>query len=366
MRVPFVDLTAQYQATREAVDNAIQAVVASGTFIHSAPVNQFESAWAQAIGCNHAIGVANGTDALFAILRSLHIGAGDEVITPAWSWISSAETISLTGAKPVFADVDPGTFTLAPHDVALKITPRTKALVVVHLYGAVADMPALQAIAKANGLWIIEDCAQAHLSTAHGATAGSFGVASAFSFYPTKNLGAMGDAGAVLTHDADLAVRIRRFVNHGGLTKDEHLVPGINSRLDALQASILLAKLPQLPAWNAQRKRHAAHYQARLAHLTALQLPAVAEGHTVHLFVVRCHRRNELQAHLQAHGVSTHVHYPSAIPFEPAYASFGHQLADFPVSAKLQQHVLSLPVYPELSDEQVDYVCDCIQHFYER
>lgn len=365
MRVPFVDLTAQYHAIRTEVDAAIQHVVASGSFIKSQPVTEFENAWAGAVGCAHAVGVGNGTDALFAILASLGIGRGDEVITPAWSWISSAETITLTGAKPVFADVDPASYTISQADVVQKITPRTKAIVVVHLYGAVANMPALQSIAKHHGLWLIEDCAQAHLSSAHGATAGSFGIASAFSFYPTKNLGAMGDAGAVLTNDADLAVRVRRFANHGGLAKDEHLMTGINSRMDSLQASILLAKLAHLPSWNIQRRAHAARYRARLSRLAALQLPEINAGHTAHLYVIQCQRRHELQAYLHAQGVATQVHYPSAIPFEPAYASFGHLDNEFPVSAALQHRVLSLPVYPELSAAQIDFVCDCIERFYE-
>jgi dTDP-4-amino-4,6-dideoxygalactose transaminase len=366
MRTPFADLTAQYQSVRTAVDAAIKDVMNGGLFVRGAPVAHFEQAWAEAVGCRHAIGVGNGTDALFAILKCLGIGPGDEVITPAWGWISSASTLSLAGATPVFADVDAGTFALAAERVAAKITPRTKAVVVVHLYGQVADMPRLQHVANRHGLPLIEDCAQAHLSAAHGATAGQFGVGAAFSFYPTKNLGAMGDAGAVVTNDAQLAMRVRRFANHGGLTKDEHLFEGINSRLDTLQAAVLSAKLSYLPAWNQRRRAHAARYVARLASLPQLQLPRITEGHTFHLFVVRCAARNELLAFLRQHGVEAHVHYPRAIPFEPAYAGLGFQPADFPVAAALQHEVLSLPVYPELSDQQIDYVCDCIERFYER
>lgn len=366
MRVPFVDLAAQYFSIREDINTAIQQVLASGMFIKTEAVTQFEQAWAQAVGCQHAIGVGNGTDALFAILKGLNIGPGDEVITPAWSWFSSAETISLAGATPVFADVETSSFTLNPAAVASLITPRTKAIIVVHLYGAMAAMDALQHLARRHNLHLIEDCAQAHLSSGQGCTAGQFGVAAAFSFYPTKNLGAMGDAGMVLTHDAGLATHIRRLANHGGLTKDEHLFAGINSRLDSLQAAILSAKLPHLAAWNARRRSHAARYGKRLAHLSTLNLPVIPEGHTVHLFVVRCQQRDQLRVFLGEHGVETQVHYPRAIPFEPAYAQRGFQHADFPVAAALQHEVLSLPVYPELSDEQVDYVCECIQHFYER
>jgi len=365
MRVPFVDLTAQYQSIRADVDSAIRRVVHSGTFIKSEPVTEFEKAWANAVGCAHAIGVGNGTDALFAILKSLNLGDGDEVITPAWSWISSAETISLAGARPVFADVCPLSFTLHPEDVARKISSRTKAIIVVHLYGHVADMSALVALAKKHELHLFEDCAQAHLSFGSGFTAGQRGIASAFSFYPTKNLGALGDAGAILTNDTDLALRIRRFANHGGLTKDEHLFEGINSRLDSLQASILLAKLSHLPAWNAQRRKHAAHYHARLSRIAAIQLPTIPEGHTVHLFVIRCRQRNDLQAFLRLQGIDTQVHYPLALPFEPAYASAHFTAAHFPVAAALQHTVLSLPVYPELSEAQIDYVCDGIERFYD-
>lgn len=366
MRVPFVDLAAQHNAIKEEIDAATAQVVASGRFIQSPPVAQFEKAWAAAVGCREAVGVGNGTDALFAIIKCLGLSAGDEVITPAWSWISSASMVSMAGAVPVFADVCATSYTLDPDDVARKITPRTRAIVAVHLYGRVANMPPLLALAREHRLWLIEDCAQAHLAAGFGSRAGQFGVAAAFSFYPTKNLGALGDAGAVLTNDGDLALRIRRFANHGGLTKDEHLATGINSRLDALQAAVLSAKLPHLPQWNHRRSAHAAHYHFRLGHLARLQLPPQAAGHAWHLFVVRSNRRDHLRQFLQLHEIDTQVHYPRAIPFEPAYAHLRCRPADFPVAAALQHEVLSLPVYPELSQAQIDFVCDTIEQYYAK
>lgn len=368
MKIPFNNLALQYRAIQQSIDQAIADTLAGSTFIRGNAVQAFEQRFAGVLGAEHCIAVGNGTDALFISLKALGIGAGDEVITPAFSWISSAETISLCGATPVFADVQRETYTLDPSAIESRITPRTKAIVVVHLYGQAASMEAIVKICKKNNLLLIEDCAQAHLTKEGDAYAGTFGEVAAFSFYPTKNLGAYGDAGCIVTSNDLLAERIRRLSNHGALIKDDHAFEGLNSRMDTLQAAILLAKLPELKNWNAKRRAHALAYTGQLEDVSGISVPAIRAGttHTFHLYVIRAQRRNELKRFLEERGIQTIVHYPSALHNLPAYGHLHHSPSDFPVATQLQDEVLSLPVYPELTSGQIAYVCENIEEFYQK
>jgi dTDP-4-amino-4,6-dideoxygalactose transaminase len=366
MNVPFVDLKAQYARIKPEIDRAISSIIEQTAFIGGAAVKDFEEAFAQAYGVRHCIGVGNGTDAIYITLKMLGIGPGDEVITVANSWISTSETISQTGAKPVFVDIEPELFTIDPAKIEAKINANTKALIPVHLYGQAADMGAIKTLCEKHGLWLVEDCAQAHFSEWQGQRVGTFGVASTFSFYPGKNLGAYGDAGCIITNDDYLAQRIRMFANHGQLTKHNHQMEGLNSRLDALQAAILSAKLPHIHTWTEERMAHAEAYTQHLQGVGDLQLPVVRPNtrHTFHLYVIRTQKREALMNHLHAHGIQTAIHYPSLLPLLPAYLRLGHKPDDFPVGSTYQQQILSLPMYPELSSEAIGYVCEKVRGFF--
>lgn len=365
MRIPLLNLSLQNQALKQELGDAINKVLDNGPLIGGSFVKAFEKNFADFHGVKHCVSTGNGTDSLFAALKMSGIGVGDEVITPAWSWISTSETISLTGAKPVFVDVNENSFTISIQDVERKLTKRTKAIIAVHLYGHCCDMVALQKICSVNNLVLIEDCAQAHGAKQNEKLAGTFGQIASFSFYPTKNLGAVGDAGCLLTNPDDLANRLRRFVNHGGLTKDEHAMEGMNSRMDAIQAAVLGIKLKYLNTWNARRRTIAQQYFERLKSVETIQLPMVLEDneHVFHLFVIRTQKRDALKNHLANYEIETMIHYPKALPFEAAYAALGHTCADFPIAHQLQNEVLSLPCHPYLIDKEVDYICDAIQKF---
>lgn len=368
MMVPFVDLNAQYLSIKDSVDSAIQKVIADTTFVGGHPVRQFEQAFAELLGVKHCIGVANGTDAIYIALRMLGIGAGDEVITTATSWISTSETISQTGARPVFVDIDKDYYTIDVDLVKSKINSRTKAIIPVHLYGQAVDIGPLAKLCKTHNLVIIEDCAQSHLTETQGKYVGQFGVAGTFSFYPGKNLGAYGDAGAIVTNDSELAERVRMYANHGALKKHAHLMEGINSRLDTIQAAILLAKLPQLKLWTKARISHAAQYSALLKDVKDVRVPEIRPEtvHSFHLYVIRVSRRDELKSFLEERGVQTAIHYPSALPNLPAYRYLGHSAADFPVASKHQDEILSLPMFPELTPDQINHVVKSIREFYQQ
>jgi dTDP-4-amino-4,6-dideoxygalactose transaminase len=367
MKVPFTDLAMQYKTLKPEIDRAISEVFDSGYFIGGKPVKEFEHHFASLCEIKNCVAIGNGTDGLFLSLKALGIGPGDEVITPAWSWISTSEVITLAGAKPVFADVDPEYFTITQENIKSKITSRTKAVIVVHLYGQVADVNSIKAICDRSNLFLIEDCSQAHLSSQSGFIAGTTGDCGVFSFYPTKNLGAFGDAGCVITKQDSLCERIRRLANHGGLNKDDHLIEGFNSRMDTIQAAILNVKLKYLKEWNAKRIKNAQLYFENLSEIKSLSLPRLRNDsvHTFHLFVIRVKQRDELKSFLESRGVDTLIHYPKALPFEPAYDYLSEVINDFPVSAQLQNTVLSLPVSPEISEAQILYVCSMIKEFYE-
>lgn len=363
--VPFADLHAQYLSIRTEIDAAIAEVIRTSAFIRGPLVERFERAFAESVGVSHCVSCANGTDSLYIAMHALGVKHGDEVIAPAHSWISTTETITQAGGNVVFCDTEPATFTIDPAQIEAKITTRTVGIIAVHLFGQPADMDPIMEIARKHGLWVIEDCAQAHMARYKGRRVGTFGQAASFSFYPGKNLGAMGDAGAVLTPDADLARRMAMFARHGGLTKGDHQIEGINSRLDGLQAAVLSVKLPHLPAWTSRRQEIARAYSELLSGIDGLDLPVVASGreHVWHLYVVQHKQRDALAKHLAVHGIQTVINYPIALPFLPAYRRFGHRPFDFPVVHRHQSRILSLPIFPEINQEQMQAVADAVRGF---
>jgi dTDP-4-amino-4,6-dideoxygalactose transaminase len=367
MNVPFVDLKAQYQSLKSEIDPAIQSVIDNAAFIGGKYVEAFEQTYAKKLGVKHCVSCANGTDAIYIALKALGIGPGDEVITVANSWISTSETITQTGAKPVFVDIDEY-FHIDPAKIEKKITKKTKTVIPVHLYGQPAAIDAIKRICDAHGLPLIEDCAQSHFATFGGRYTGMFGLAGTFSFYPGKNLGAYGDAGALITNDDDFARKARLFANHGSLQKHIHEIEGINSRLDAIQAGVLSVKLHHINEWNKARHDHGLKYNALLSGVPAVKSPKLRENafHIFHVYSLRAPRRDELANYLKSKGISTGIHYPIALPFMPAYGYLNHKPSDFPVAHKCMGEILSLPMYPELSDRQIEYVAQCIKEFYAK
>jgi dTDP-4-amino-4,6-dideoxygalactose transaminase len=366
MDVPFVDLHRQYQALQAEIDEAQAAVVEEAAFVAGPYAAAFEDAFAAFVGVEHAVGCASGTDALELALEAMGVGPGDEVIVPALTWISTSEAVSNVGAQPVFADIEPDTFTLDPEDAARKLTEATQAILPVHLYGHMAAMPALCDLARDRNLWILEDSAQAHGASWEARAAGTWGDAAIFSFYPSKNLGAWGDAGAVVTDRDDLARHIRLLTNHGQKKKHHHQIEGRNSRMDGLQGTVLSAKLPHLPDWNARREAHAAQYNTLLSDVPAVETPTARPEaeHVYHLYVVEALERDRLQTYLKEREVSTAIHYPTALPFQPCYTHLGHTPDDFPVAHRATQRILSLPMFPELKENELRHVTSALQQFY--
>ena len=358
MLVPFSDLHSEYLLLRDEIDSAIQTVIDESAFIHGEQVDRFEEAFSKACNTTHAIGCGNGTDAIFIALRALGIGEGDEVITTALTWISTAEAISLTGALPVFVDIEPSFKTIDSSKVEAAITSRTKAIIPVHLYGHPANLTVLQKIAEKHSLALIEDCAQAHLATWQGRPVGSFGDFGTFSFYPGKNLGAYGDAGCLVTSDYDLATRARRFANHGALAKHDHLIEGINSRLDGLQAAVLNVKLKRLRQWTKQRQAHASMYQKLLSGLSSIILPKTHcdASHVFHLYVIQTDNRDSLKSVLLKNEISCAIHYPLPLPLLPAYRHLKLRKEMFPVACATTQTILSIPIYPGITSSSLNLV----------
>jgi len=359
MNIPLVDLHAQYLTIKPEIDAAMQGVIARSAFIGGDEVRQFETEFAAYCEAKACVGVGNGTDALYLTLRALGIGPGDEVITVSHTFIATAEAISLTGARPVFVDVREDTMLMDPEAVEAAITPRTRALLPVHLYGQPCEMDRLLDLARLHGLKVVEDAAQAHGARWQGRRVGSLGDVACFSFYPGKNLGAYGDGGAVVSQDEDLIRRVRMLANHGRLEKYTHEIEGVNSRLDGLQAAILRVKLRHLDEWNAARRRHAAHYLEALRD-SGVGLPVVhPDAEPVwHLFVVRVRERDRLQARLKEQGIATGVHYPLPLHQQPAYAYLGYPQGSFPVTEGLASAILSLPMFAELTEEGVERVVE--------
>lgn len=358
-RLPFMRL--QPAEDRPAVEAAIRRVIDRGWFVLGPEVDAFEQAFARLCGTRHAIGVGTGTDAIAIILRGLGIGAGDEVITTPLSAAYSALACMMAGARPVFADLDPERLTLDPAAVEAAITPRTAAILPVHLYGQPADMPAIVTIASRHGIAVVEDCCQAHLATCNGQPVGSFGVAAAYSFYPTKNLGALGDGGAITTSDAALAAKVKRIRNGGQTDRYHHGEMGVNSRLDEMQAAILSARLPFLPGWTQARRIGAAAYRRLLTGAPVVVPPQADPGHVYHLFPVRSPQREQLQAWLLEHGIETLVHYPVPIPRQPALQSEAPQPC--PVADRVCAEVFSLPLYPTIPERDLERVADALRRF---
>ena len=363
--VPFADLHAQYLSIKDGIDAAIADVIRSSAFIRGPHVQRFEEEFAAAVGAKHCVSCANGTDSLYIAMHALGVQAGDEVITTAHSWISTTETITQAGGKVVFCDSDASTYTIDPAHIEAKITPRTVGIIPVHLYGQPADMDAIMAIARKHKLWVIEDCAQAHLARYKDRLVGSFGDAASYSFYPGKNLGAMGDAGAITTNDAGLARRMAMFARHGGVTKGDHEIEGVNSRLDGLQAAVLSVKLPHLAAWTQRRQQIAGRYDELLAHVPGVTRPATApdRAHVYHLYVIQHGKRDALAKHLNAQGIQTVISYPVALPFLPAYSRLEHRPEEFPNAYRNQSRILSIPIFAEMTQEQVFTVVANIRSF---
>jgi dTDP-4-amino-4,6-dideoxygalactose transaminase len=367
IRVPFLDLKAQYSGIRDEINAAVLHVLEAASFVGGPVAEKFEHEFAAFVGARYCVGVANGTDALTLSARAAGLGPGDEVLVPANSFFASAEAMTNAGATPVFVDVDPITFHLDPGRAAEAVTDRTRAIVAVHLYGRAMDMKPFEMLASRHNLVILEDCAQAHGAAMDGDTVGASGRLTCYSFYPGKNLGAYGDGGAVTTSDPDLMRRLRILRDHGSPAKYEHSVVGWNSRLDALQAAILSVKLPYLHRWNTSRRQLAQKLAAALEG-SPIITPALAEGnqHVFHLFVVRCSRRDELKRFLDEKGIQTGIHYPVPLHLTGAYQSLGAPgRGSKPVTELLSSQILSLPIYPELSDEQVGYLIATLRQFIE-
>ncbi len=366
MKVPFVNLGMQYDSLRGPINEAVQNVIDETAFIGGKFVSKFENEFAEEYGAKRCVSVANGTDAIYLSLRALGIGAGDEVITTSISWIATSEVISQTGAQPVFVDVEPDGLTIDVEKIEEKITPKTKAIIPVHLYGAPADMSRIVQICGKHNLYLIEDCAQAHFSTYHGQKVGTFGDIATFSFYPGKNLGAYGDGGAIITDDEDLADKVRMIAQHGSLVKHHHLVEGVNSRLDGIQAAILSVKLPHIHDWNRKRFEAGTYYIQQLReHGDKVKLPVIkdAHGHIFHVFCIRLESesvRDRIAHALSEAGIQNGIHYPTPLPLLKAYDRLGHVPEDFPVAYDACSRMLSLPMFPEITREQQDYVCQTL------
>lgn len=367
LRVPFFDAVAQQRSVMAETLAAIQDVLDEARFIVGPQVGEFERAFASLVGVGHAVGVSSGLDALRLALTALDVVPGDEVILPANTYIATALAVSAVGARPVLVDCDPRTYLIDCGQIGAAITARTKAIIPVHLTGQAADMDAVLDLARAHGLHVVEDAAQAHGTTYRGRACGAMGALGCFSFYPSKNLGACGDAGMVTTGDGRLADRVRRLRNYGEEAKYHHVEKGTNARLDTLQAAVLSVRLRQLAAWNEARNRHAERYRRLLTGVGDITFQDQAPGsnHVYHLFVVETGRRDELREHLDDAGVQTGVHYPVPIHLQRAYEDLGHKPGDFPNAERLAARMLSLPMFPELRPEQLAYVADQIRRFFD-
>ena len=362
--VPFVDLKAQYWAIKAEVDEAIRAVVEEAAFVLGPAVEHFEREFAQYLGVDSVVGTSNGTTALQLSLLALGIGEGDEVIVPAHTFIATAEAVSHVGAKPVLVDVCEDTGNLDPAALPAAISTRTKAIIPVHLYGQPADLDLIIEFAESRGIVVLEDACQAHGAAYRGVRVGSFGAASCFSFYPGKNLGAYGEAGAVATNDPDLAARVRRLRDHGQSRRYYHAEVGYNARMEGIQGAVLGVKLRHLDAWNRARVDHAAYYSMALSDCD-VEVPVTAPGrdHVFHLYVVRSPNRDELRDHLTGLGVQTGLHYPVPLHLQPAYEPLNYRPGDFPVAECWAREGVSLPIFPEMRRDQLDEVILGVKSF---
>jgi dTDP-4-amino-4,6-dideoxygalactose transaminase len=365
MKVPFNDLSKHHMLIRAEIDSAINSIISESSFIRGSQVEMFEQDYARLTGAKYCVSCANGTDALYIAVKALGLQNGDEVIVPAHSWISTSEIVTQAGGVVVFCDTKSDDSTIDPEKIRDKVTENTVGIIPVHLFGQAADMDEIMLLADEFDLWVVEDCAQAHLATYKGQKVGTFGDAATFSFYPGKNLGAMGDAGAIISNDLDLAEHMAKFARHGGLVKGIHDIEGINSRLDTMQAAILNVKLGHIERWTAQRQTAAKRYLERLNGVSHTKLPAInpEKTHVWHLFVIEHEDRDGLATFLRESHVQTSVMYPISLPFLKAYERFKHIPSDFPNAYYSQSRILSLPIFPEIEDSQIDYVCDLIKEY---
>lgn len=365
MKVPFVDLKAQYQNIKSEIDSAIKNVINDTAFISGKYAKIFEDEFAKYCDSQYCIGVGNGTDALFIALKALGISSGDEVITVANSFIATSEAITASGARVIFVDCHPDYYTIDVEKIEEKITDKTKAIIPVHLYGQPADMDRILEIAKKYNLYVIEDSAQAHGAKYHNQRVGTFGDIACFSFYPGKNLGAYGDAGAILTNNEELATKCRMLANHGRIEKYNHEFEGYNSRLDGLQAAILSVKLKYIDEWNEKRREVAYNYNKLLENINVVTPKELSQTECVyHLYVIRTKNRDRLKGYLKNKEISTGIHYPIGLPFLRAYRYLNYKPEDFPITYQYQNEILSLPIYPELTMEQQIYICNNIKEFF--
>ena len=364
--IPQFDLSAQYAAIGAEIRTAIERVLSSQQFVLGREGVALEEEIAALCGVAHGAGVASGTDALILALRASGVQPGDEVLLPTSTFVATGSAVSALGARPVFADIRPETYNLDPSELARRITSRTRAIIAVHLYGLAADMDPIATFAKAHKLPLIEDCAQAIGAAYKGRRTGSFGDAACFSFYPTKNLGAYGDAGMIVSNSAELATRLRTLRNHGQTAKYLSSEPGWNSRLDEIQAAILRVKLRHLSNWQCARRSNAAEYTRLLRQVPGVMPPFEPEGleHVYHQYTIRSERREALQQHLAARTIGSTVYYPHPLHLQPLYASLGHKPGDFPHAERAAQEVLSLPMYPELRKDQIARVVEAIAEFH--
>ena len=362
LRVPFLDLNAHHAGLVDELTDVIREVIESSAFAGGSFVERFEQEFAAYCGSKYAIGVGNGTDALWLALLALGIGEGDEVITVPNTFVATAEAVVCCKAEPVFVDVDEVTFTLNPAELERCLTPRTKAIIPVHLFGQPADMDPILEFARANGLFVIEDAAQAHGALYKGQSAGTIGDAGCFSFYPGKNLGAFGEAGAVVTNDAELAEKIRVRRDHGQSRKYHHTLMGWNCRMDGIQAAVLSVKLRHLEQANLRRRQRASLYDEAFAEIDNVATPVEADyaRHVYHIYAIRVHGRDELRRFLEAKGIGCGVHYPIPIHLQEAWRNLGYSEGAFPIAENLAREFLSLPMFPELSEEQIEYVVRCV------
>ncbi len=371
MKVPFIDLKKQINSIRHELDQSINSVIDSSIFIKGEELSKFEKLFSSMIGVSNTIGVGSGTDALLIALKTVGVGIGDEVIIPANTFIATAEAVTAIGAKVVFVDCDPDTYNIDCSLIEQSLSPKTKAIIPVHLYGQVANMDEIIRLADKYHLFVIEDAAQSHfagykIDKGEWKNAGTLSHIAAFSFFPGKNLGAFGDAGAIVTNDNRLAKKARMYANHGRITKFDHEFEGYNSRMDAIQAAVLNVKLSYIIEWTRQRREVASHYLRLLKDVTQIELPVIGfnQNPCWHLFVIRVRSRNELVAYLSENNISTGIHYPIALPFLKAFSYLNSDVNDYPIAHSYQNMLLSLPIFPEIALEQIEYVCTKIKDFY--
>ena len=367
MKVPFLNLKVQYLEIKEEVNESIQDIMNTAIFAGGSYVDSFEKKFAEFCQCNHAIGVGSGTDALWVALLALGVGKDDEVITTPNTFIATVEAISFCGAKPVFVDVIEDTYSMDPELLEKAITPKTKVIIPVHIFGQMCDMDRIMEIAEKHNIYVLEDACQAHGSEYKGKRAGSIGYVGAFSFYPGKNLGAYGEAGAIVTNDNELVSNIKKFRDHGQRTKYYHDIIGWNARMDNIQAAVLNVKLNYIEKWNEQRRKNASLYSKKLAGIKGISIPFEAEysKHVYHIYAIRAKNRDKLIEHLKNNDIGCGIHYPIPIHLQDAYKSLNIKEGMYPVSEKTANEFVSLPMFPELKEGDIDYVVDSIKEFYK-